>query len=207
MGLVGDGGEAGVRGAGHGGHRDRPGSGRRTAAVLAPSDGGVERGGHGGEQVVHGRLLTGQADDDQGAAGSQVVAEGGERVGERQVVEDGDAGDDVVGAARDSGGCVGDREGHAGRVRGRSQLPRPGDDRRVGVDAVHRGGTGGQQPDQVTAAGTDVQGTAEASGELPQDPRVEVGVVVPGMRGVEPVECCEQAGQQRRHAVSSSDRV
>ncbi|GAA5009019.1 hypothetical protein GCM10023257_64530 [Streptomyces hyderabadensis] len=131
-----------------------------------------------------------EADDDQGAAGSQVPTEGVEGIGERQVVDRGDAGDDVVGPGGKVGQGVGDGEG--GRRRRGSQRARPCGDHRIRIDAVDRVGAGGEQAGQVTGAGTDVQRAPEPAGELPQDPAVVVGVVVPGVNGVEPVECLEE---------------
>ncbi|MBT2444106.1 hypothetical protein J7E93_29255 [Streptomyces sp. ISL-36] len=48
---------------------------------------------------------------------------------------------------------------------------------------------------QVAAARPGVQGGPEPSGQLPQDPPVVVGVVVPRVAGVEPVEGPQDAGQ------------
>ncbi|MGC0382660.1 acetyl-CoA carboxylase carboxyltransferase component [Streptomyces sp. SAI-129] len=65
----------------------------------------------------------------------------------------------------------------------------------MGVDAVDLVGAGGEQTGQVAGAGTDVQRAAEAVGELPQDPAVVVGVVVPEVSGVE-CPCVAGAGDR-----------
>lgn len=153
--------------------------------------------------IPEGRLA-GKADHYQGPAGRQMLAEVSESVGERQMVDGGDAGDDVVRAGRYPRGRVRDGEGHRSGRDG--QFTGPGHDVRVRVDSVHRLRPCRQEPGEFSAAGADVQGAVASAGELPQNPPVVVGVVVPGMGGVEAFESVEDSVQQLRHALIPSDR-
>jgi hypothetical protein len=111
-------------------------------------------------------FLAGAADDHEGSARGELIAEAAERLGEREVVEDGDAGDDVVEAGGDSGRGIGDGEGHGDT--GRGQLPRPADDFGIGVDPLHTTRAPyGEQPHQVTTPTTDIQRPPEPAGQLP----------------------------------------
>lgn len=56
----------------------------------------------------------------------------------------------------------------------------------IGIEDLHGVGSSGQEPCKITAAGTDVQGEVEAPRQLPQDPAMVVGIVIPGISGVEP---------------------
>lgn len=99
-------------------------------------------------------------------------------------MEYGNADDDVVRPSGNPARSVGDGESDGSA--GRGQLPRPPGDPGVGVetdDPLVR--SGGQQPHKIPRAATDIQRGPEPAGQLPQDPTVIVGVVVPGMDGIE----------------------
>lgn len=98
------------------------GPGRRGWRVRRRPGHAVRAGrGRCTEQVVPRDLGARQADDHQGPSRRQMTAETGERLDEGQMVDRGDASDDVVGARRELGYCVRDGKRHG--KRSRSQLP------------------------------------------------------------------------------------
>lgn len=104
-GITRDLGKGHLRRPGSGGHRCRPRCPARR--VLEPSHSEVQRNGRRAEQVVAERAFVVQADDHQRPPGSEPPAEEIDRVGERQMVDGRDAGDDVVvGTGRDVGECI-----------------------------------------------------------------------------------------------------
>src|SRR5690606_24166740 len=107
----------------------------------------------------------------------------------------------VIGACGGIGEHSTDRENHG--CRGIGELPRPGSDHRVDIDPAQPIRTPSQQPGQVTAPGSGIESTTETRGELPQNPPVVVGVVVPRIGGVELVKHSVQPPQQSSHAPST----
>lgn len=105
---------------------------------LIQAMGDVRRKGHGVGQEITPRAPAGQAEDDQGSAGREEPTEAHEGVAERQMVDGGDTGDDVVRAIRYPVQRISDSEGH--RIRGCRELPSTSDDRGVDVDPVHCSG-------------------------------------------------------------------
>lgn len=120
-------------------------------------------------------VLAAEPENQQSASRGQPVAQQTQPCLQREVMQDGDRGDQVVADGEPLAADVGPLEPHVRRHAQRASLA---ENLVVDIDRVYMTGALAQPPRQVAGATTDVERALDVPGQLAQHPPVVVRVVV-----------------------------